>query len=123
MIKHKILLAEDDLFLGKLSQKKFEMSDFSVLFLKDGMEVLNTAKKEKPEAIVLDLIMPNKDGFQVLAELKADEETKNIPVVVVSALGSEEDMNKVLALGAKKYFIKSNVQLSEIIKYLQALVA
>ena len=123
MIKHKILLAEDDLFLGKLSQKKFEMADFSVLFLKDGVEVLNTAKKEKPTVIVLDLIMPNKDGFQVLKELKESEETKDIPVVVVSALSSEEDIKKVLDLGAKKYFIKSNVQLKEIIEYLQALVA
>ena len=70
MIKHKILLAEDDLFLGKLSQKKFEMSDFSVLFLKDGVDVLSTAKKEKPEVIVLDLIMPNKDGFEFAAELR-----------------------------------------------------
>jgi DNA-binding response OmpR family regulator len=117
----KILLVEDDLFLGKLSKKKMELSGFDVSFLKDGSDVLKQVKSEKPEVIVLDLVMPNKDGFQALEELKSDEETKDIPVVVVSALSSEEDKEKINKLGAKKYFVKSEAQISEIIEYINSL--
>lgn len=119
----KVLLVEDDLFLGKLSKKKFELAGFSVSFLKDGVDVLKQAKSEKPAVIVLDLVMPNKDGFEALADLKADEETKNIPVVVVSALSSDDDKDKVKKLGGKKYFVKSDVQINEIIDYLDSLVS
>jgi len=118
-MNNKILLAEDDLFLGKLSQKKFELAGFEVIFLKDGVDVFKLAKAENPDMIVLDLVMPQKDGFQVIKELKTDEATKNIPVIVVSALGSDEDKARVKKLGAIKYFVKSEVQIAEIVAYLK----
>lgn len=122
-MKKKVLLAEDDLFLGKLSQKKFELADFEVIFLKDGTDVLSLAQKEKPAVIVLDLMMPNRDGFQVLNDLKNHPEVSAIPVVVVTALSTDQDRHKVADLGAKKYFVKSDVQIGDIVKYLKLLVA
>lgn len=122
-MKKKILLAEDDLFLGKLSQKKFELADFEVVFLKDGTDVLTLAEKERPAVIVLDLMMPNRDGFQVLNDLRNHPEVSKIPVVVVTALSTDEDRHKVADLGAKKYFVKSDVQIADIVKYLKSLVA
>jgi two-component system, chemotaxis family, sensor kinase CheA len=118
-MKNKILLVEDDLFLGKLLKKKLEISGFDVSFLKDGEDALSLAKKEDFGAVVLDLMMPKKDGFKVLEELRADEKTKDLPIIVVSALNSEEDKERVNKLGANKYFVKSDSQLAEIIDYLK----
>lgn len=117
----KILLAEDDLFLGKVHTKKLE-SEHEVLFYKDGSEVHNTAKLEKPDLILLDMVMPEKDGFQVLSELQKDEETRSIPVVVFSSLSQEEDIKKINSLGAKKYFHKGKSNIQEVMKYIASIV-
>lgn len=118
----KILIVEDDLFLGKLAVKKLEKENFEVSFLRSGVSVLTQAKADHPDAIVLDLIMPEKDGFQALEELKKDDETKNIPVIVLTALSSDEDREKTKKLGAKKYFIKSNIELSDLTNYLKEML-
>lgn len=115
----KILVVEDDLFLGKLAVKKLEKEGFDVSFLRTGVSVLDQAKENQPAAIVLDLIMPEKDGFQALAELKQDDSTKDIPVVVLTALSTEEDREKTKQLGAKKYFVKSDIELSDLTDYLK----
>jgi two-component system, chemotaxis family, sensor kinase CheA len=120
-MKKKILLVEDDLFLGKLLKKKLELSDFEISYLKNGEEALALAKSEDFTAVVLDLVMPKKDGFKVLEELRGDEKTKDLPIVVASALNSDEDKERVKKLGANKYFVKSGSQLTEIIDYLKKL--
>lgn len=111
----KVLLVEDDKFLSKVYQMKMQKVHIDSLSLHDGVAVFETAKKEKPGVIILDLVMPNKDGFEVLKELKSNSETKDIPVVVLSALESDEDVKKVKALGAEKYIAKSTVSLSYIV--------
>lgn len=115
----KILVVEDDLFLGKLAVKKLEKEGFEVSFLRTGVSVLEQAKEQQPAAVVLDLVMPEKDGFQALAELKQDDETKGIPVIVLTALSTDEDREKTKQLGAEKYFIKSDIELSDLTDYLK----
>ena len=120
-MKNKILLVEDDLFLGKLLRKKLELSSFEVSFLKDGEDVLSVVKNEDFGVVILDLMMPKKDGFKVLEELRNDEKTKDLSVIIVSALNSDEDKERVKKLGISKYFVKSDSQLTEIIDYLKKL--
>ena len=119
----KIFLVEDDLFLGKLSRKKFELAGLNVQFFDDGLEVASQVKKENPAVIVLDLVMPKKNGFQVLEELKEEISAGKVLIIIVSALSSEEDKQRVAALGVKKYFVKSETQLSEIIEYLKKAIS
>lgn len=117
----KILLAEDDLFLGKVHKKKLE-SEHQVLFYKDGSEVHTTAKSEKPDLIILDMVMPVKDGFEVLSELQQDKETNTIPIIVFSSLNQEEDINKMHTLGAKKYFHKGKSNIKNVMEYIETVV-
>lgn len=117
----KILLAEDDLFLGKLHKKKLE-AQHEVLYYKDGSEVYEKVKTEKPDLVLLDMVMPIKDGFQVLAELQQDEQTNQIPVIVFSSLNQEEDIQKMLTLGAKKYFHKGTSNIQEVMEYVESIV-
>ncbi len=121
MTNKKVLILEDDLFLVKVMQKKFEKSGHVVTILLDGLKAVEAAKSFKPDVILIDLIMPEKDGFTAIEELKSDPETTNIPVVVASNLSSEDDINKAKNLGILKYFIKSNVDLSGVISYIDSL--
>ncbi|NCN45334.1 MAG: hypothetical protein COU63_01275 [Candidatus Pacebacteria bacterium CG10_big_fil_rev_8_21_14_0_10_36_11] len=114
-MKKVIFLVEDDLFLSKLSKKKFELAGFEVEYFKNGNQVLDSAKNNQPAVIILDLLMPEKDGFQVLKELRENIETKDVPVLVVTAVDSYEDREKTAALGAKGYFVKGTAKLEDVI--------
>lgn len=113
-MKKKILLIEDDKFLIRIYGKKLETSGYEIFRLESGVDALTAAKEKKPDLILLDLVMPNKNGFDVLKELTADSETKNIPVIVVSNLGGQNDIDEAMKLGAKKFVIKSNVGFQEL---------
>ncbi|MFA6255066.1 MAG: response regulator [Patescibacteria group bacterium] len=112
----KVLVAEDDQFLSKAYSAKLKKSGFEVMLANDGEEVMQKVKTEKPDIILLDLIMPKKDGFEVLAELKKDEKLKKIPVVVLSNLGQEEDITRGKKLGAVGYLVKSNIPISAVVE-------
>ena len=118
MIKEKktVLIIEDEQTLLKLLQKAFEKEDIKTLIALDGEKGINLARKEKPDLILLDIILPKKSGFDVLEELKADAETKNIPVVVLTNLSEVVDVEKVLELGAVTYLVKSSYKLEEIVE-------
>jgi len=88
----------------------------------DGEIGLSMAKKEKPDLILLDLILPKKAGFEVLQELKNEPETMEIPVIVLTNLESPDDVEKALELGAKTYLIKSNYNLEEILQKVEAAI-
>jgi CheY-like chemotaxis protein len=104
----KILLVEDDVFLVKVYKSLLEKEGYSVIVLTDGVEVIDTVRKERPDLVILDLIMPGKDGFDVLGDLKGDSKTKNIPVYVLTVLRTKEDIKKVKNLGADEYIVKSD---------------
>jgi len=112
----KILVAEDDLFLANAYKAKLSKSGFEVLVARDGKEALDILAKEKVSLVLLDLMMPVKDGFEVLAEMD-----KKIPVLVASNLGQKEDIDKAMKLGAKDYIIKSDVSLTDLISKVNSL--
>lgn len=119
----RILVGEDDKFLAKVYKTKLAKEGFDVEVGSDGEEVLKLARAKTPELILLDLIMPVKDGFETLEALKADPKLKEIKVIILSNLGQEEDQKRVMALGAAEYIIKANVSFGEVIatakKYLK----
>jgi DNA-binding response OmpR family regulator len=110
-----VLVAEDDEFMLKVHKKKMDMEGFEVLLARNGQEALDMARAKKPDIILLDIIMPVKDGFEALKEFKADPELKKIKVVVLSNLGQEEDKMRAADMGAADYFVKANVSFQEII--------
>jgi len=116
----KILIAEDDKFLASALRVKLTKAGFAVVVAVDGVETLAQAKAEKPNLIILDIIMPEKDGFAVLAELKADPDLRLIPVVVASNLGQAEDVQKGKELGAIDYIVKSDLSLDELVEKIPA---
>jgi DNA-binding response OmpR family regulator len=117
-------LAEDDKFISLAYKDGLARQGFEVIHAPDGAEAVKLAKSEKPDIILLDLIMPEKNGFEALEELKADNETKDIPVIILSNLGQETDIKKGRELGAVDYLIKSNYAITEVVakleKYLNA---
>ena len=106
--KKHILLVEDDGFLASIYAQKLEVEGFDVSLATNGEDGLRLAMKDHPALILLDLIMPKLDGFQVLERLKGDAETKAIPVLVLSNLGQKEDVDRCMALGAAGYLIKAH---------------
>lgn len=116
MNKNKILIIEDEATLRNSMSKFLIEEKFEVILAADGESGLQLAKKEKPGLILLDIILPKKDGFEILTELKQDEALKNIPTVLLTNLESPEDIERAFALGVKTYLIKSNYRLEDIVK-------
>ena len=112
----KILIVEDDRFISSAYKMKLVKEQFQVDCAFDGEEALQLAESFSPDLILLDLIMPKKDGFETLKDLKNNPKLKHIPVIVSSNLGQQEDKDKVFALGAKDYFVKSDISLVELLE-------
>lgn len=111
----KILFIEDEPHLQKAVGEILEQEGFNIFAALDGEKGLELAKKEKPDLILLDLILPKKDGFEVLKGLKEDKKTKDIPVIVLTNLEGVGDVEKVLELGATTYLVKANYQLEDVV--------
>lgn len=112
----KILIAEDDKFLASAYKVKLTKAGFEVQIAVNGEEALEILEEFTPDVILLDLIMPVKDGFTTLSELKANDKYKSIPVIVASNLGQQEDVEKAKKLGAEDYVVKSNLELNDLVK-------
>ncbi len=112
----KILVAEDDEFLTKIYQVKLEKEGYVVVKAADGEQTVTLAKSENPRLILLDLIMPKKSGFDALDEIKADPATKDIPIIILSNLGQDEDVKKGLDKGANDYIVKANTTIEEVME-------
>lgn len=111
-----ILIIEDESALQKTIGDALSQEGFSVLSALDGEVGLRLAKDKLPDVILLDLILPKANGFDVLKSLKKQEETKSIPVVVLTNLESMEDIQKALDLGAMTYLVKSSYTLEEVVE-------
>lgn len=118
----KILFIEDESSLQKTVGKALEQEGFEVLSALDGEIGLNITREQNPDLILLDLILPQKDGFEVLKELKADDATKNIPVIVITNLESPQDVQMAIDLGAKTYLVKANYSLDDVVKKIKDIV-
>ncbi|MFH1226186.1 MAG: response regulator [bacterium] len=114
-VKSKVLLIEDDTFLSGLYATKFGMEGFEVYSATDGEAGLKLAKEKSPDVILLDIILPVKDGFEVLAALKKDPATKMTPVILLTNLSQKEDAEKGLKQGAVDYLIKAHFMPSEVV--------
>lgn len=114
--KKKILLVEDDKYISRAYKDGLERAGFEVITAADGLVGVKKAKEENPDLILLDLILPAKNGFEVLEEIKMDEAAGNIPVVILSNLGQDSDVDKGNALGAEDYLIKSNYSMKEVVE-------
>ena len=112
----KILFVEDEPTLQKTLGDVLAKEGYDIKTASDGEEGLALAKKFKPDLMLLDLILPKKDGFTVLKEIKADEELKYIPVIVFTNLEGTSDVEKVLELGATTYLVKANYDLGEVVE-------
>jgi len=110
----KIIVIEDDPLLLKALNIELLSNDFEVLSAKDGKAGLELIRKEKPDLVLLDLVLPKMHGFEVLKSLKSDKNTEDIPVIILSNLGQCSDVNKGLDLGAKDYYVKASTDLSEL---------
>lgn len=115
--KKKVLIAEDEDFLSRALSSKISETGYEVKVAKDGEECINIIKKGEfvPDIILLDLILPKKNGFDVLADLNKNESFKKIPVVILSNLGQESDIEKTKDLGAVEFFIKSDTPINDIV--------
>ena len=118
----KILVIEDDNFLQGLIARKLSNEDFTVSSAGDNKETFDILAKETPDLILLDLLLPEVDGFEILKKIRESESWKNIPVLVFSNLSGENDIKKAQGLGIEEYMIKSNFTLDELLEKVNKLL-
>lgn len=114
--KFKILLIEDDPFLLSMYTTKFELENFKVITAEDGQKGLRLAIEESPDIILLDILLPKMNGFEVLKELKSDNNVNNIPVILLTNLSQRDEVEQGLNLGADDYLIKAHFMPSEVVE-------
>jgi DNA-binding response OmpR family regulator len=118
----KILTIEDDAFLKNIESSKFTKSGFEVATAMTKADIEQSLATSIPDVILLDMMLPDIDGYQILQNLKADEKTRNIPVIVFSNLSSDADMKKMIDAGASAFMIKSNFTLDEVVEKIHSLI-
>jgi twitching motility two-component system response regulator PilH len=118
-----ILITEDDPLMSRMYQKIFTFEGYDVHMAADGQEGLDLARELKPTMILLDVMMPKLNGLQVLDKLKADPETKTIPVVMLTNLAGQQDAENALAKGAIKYIVKSEYEPKQVADMVKELLA
>lgn len=114
-MKH-ILVVEDEDFLSQVLKDNLSLEGYKVETAVDGEDALEKIQESKPSLILLDLLLPKIDGFQVLEELKSSPDFKLIPVIVLSNLGADTDIKRALSLGADDYFVKSQHPIAEVVE-------
>jgi DNA-binding response OmpR family regulator len=123
MAKTRILLVEDDAVLAKVLAEELAEADFDVLQAYDGEAGLQSTLEKKPDLVLLDVLLPKKSGFEVLEAIKKSPETSQIPIIMLTMLGSDEDIKKGLQMGATDYIVKSQHALPEIVEKVKAFFA
>ena len=111
----KIIIVEDDNVVSRAFSDILIQENFRVDIANDGIEASEKIKSDKPDLVLLDLILPEKNGFEILEEMHKDEALKNIPVIILTKLGEESKMQRGKELGAVDYLIKTDVYLKDVI--------
>ena len=114
MSAHTILLAEDDRFLRRAMEVALTKRGFKMIVAVDGQEALDLLETERPDLILLDLLMPRKTGIEVLQALRANPRTADLRVLVLSNSSKEFEMQQAIALGVAGYWIKADLSLQEL---------
>lgn len=118
----KIIIAEDDQFLSNAYRVKLTKEGYDVKMTSDGEELLEVLKTYKADLVILDLLMPKKDGFETLKEIKENPNLKNIPVIIASNLGQTNDIDQGMKMGASDYIVKSDLSLEDLLKKIKELI-
>lgn len=121
MTRKKILIIEDEISLNKTLSEFLESEGFEVISAMDGEEGLELAS-QRPDLIVLDIILPKKDGYEVMKGLKSDHRTDNIPVILLTNLEGAEDVQKAFDLGATTYLVKSSYKMEDIVEKIKGIL-
>lgn len=122
MTPKRIVVAEDEPILLKALNLELLSAGYEVLSVTNGKAAFEAIKKERPALVLLDILMPELTGFEVLEKLQTHPQLKKIPVIILSNLGQEEEVKKGLALGAKDYYIKASTDLETITQKVRELV-
>lgn len=118
----KIILVEDDDLIRRMYEQAFEFEHLNVQSATNGKEGLDLIMQEKPDLVLLDVMMPEMNGLEVLERLKSDESVKNIPVIILTNLAADHDIQEALNRGAVKYIIKSEHTPAQIVKQVQEIL-
>lgn len=119
----KLLLVEDDMALRDIYSTRFLAEGYEVATASDGEQALTVAVKEKPDLILLDIMMPKISGFDVLDILRTTPETKSSKIIIMTALSQPADVEKGKTLGADEYLVKSQVTLTDVVEKVKAVLA
>ena len=119
----RVLLAEDDRFLRRAAEARLRRHGLEVLTAADGEEALRVARTEPLDLVLLDVVMPKLEGFEVLKALKQDDATARIPVIVLSNLGQERDVTQAMALGAIAFLVKAHLSLQDLVDRVDSALA
>ena len=120
--KKTILIVEDDEFLRSLTAKRLKKENYHIEVAVDGENAISMFESLKPDLILLDLLLPGKDGFEVLKKIRSTEAIKSLPVIVFSNLGQREDIEKAKALGVDDFLIKANFTLDDVVGKIKKLI-
>lgn len=111
----KVLIVEDDLNLYTLYKTEFEFSGYTTINNNTGDGVNEQIKKEHPDIVLLDIMLPKKDGLTILSEVKSDPETKDLPAIMLTNFGNEENVKKAIDTGAEDFILKFKSVPSEVV--------
>ncbi len=117
-----ILLVEDDPFLIDIYKNKLKEVGFNIEIAEDGEEALSKMKKKKPDLMLLDIVLPNVDGWEILKKTRTDPDLKDLKVIILSNLGQKDEVEKGMSLGATKYLIKAHFTPSEVVEEIKKLL-
>lgn len=118
----KVLIIEDDTFLQELEANKLEKNGFAISVASTGEEAMEKINEPGVDIILLDLVLPNFDGFEILKKIRETENLKKIPVIIFSNLSDEDNLEKSKKLGATDFMVKSNFTLDELVKRVRSLL-
>lgn len=119
----KILIVEDDPSMSRMYKRSFAFEGYEVEIAEDGQQGIDMARSVKPAMILMDIMMPNMNGLEALERLKGDPETKGIPIVMLTNLGSDKDAETALSKGALQYIIKSEHEPEEVVGMIKEILS
>lgn len=122
-MRQKVLLVEDSKAIQQIYRHKLTLEQFQVTTADNGMEAIKLLSQEKPDIVLLDLMMPVMDGYKVLQVIKTDPKLSNIPVLVFSAKGQQEEVEKALNLGAAGFIVKSTTKPNEVVEKIRSVLS
>jgi len=114
--KHgKILLIEDEELIITLLQKKLEKEGYRISVARDGVEGIEKLKEDKPDLVLLDIVMPRMGGFEVMQEMRSDEDLRSIPIIIISNSGQPVELDRAKRMGARDWLIKTEFDPKEVL--------